>query len=66
MIYVYECEDCEMEIEVKQSMQEAPPESVECQGCGGDAHRIFQAPTIRYRGPGFTKGTSYRVPPKEK
>jgi putative FmdB family regulatory protein len=63
MIYEYKCE-CGEVVEVDLPMADEKPETVECPECDEDAHRIFQAPMVRYKGPGFSKSASYTVPPK--
>ena len=63
MIYEYECE-CGCVTEIDLPMADEKPETVECSECGEEAHRIFRAPTIRYKGPGFSQSPDYTVPPK--
>lgn len=45
MIYLYDCEKCELEIEVVKSMKDAAREEY-CQSCGNVLDRVYLPPHI--------------------
>jgi putative FmdB family regulatory protein len=49
-LYVYKCESCNKELEVKQGFNEEP--LVECE-CGGKLYRVIFASPVHYKSPGF-------------
>ncbi|MGH7860783.1 MAG: FmdB family zinc ribbon protein, partial [Candidatus Dormibacteraceae bacterium] len=60
--YGYRCEGCGREIEVVQSMSDAPLTT--CSECGADLRKILYPVGVQFKGSGFYS-TDYRVTPKE-
>jgi len=50
-IYLYECLNCRLKFELKQSFHDKPV--ADCPTCGGIARRCFSAVPILFKGPGF-------------
>jgi putative FmdB family regulatory protein len=50
-IYQYECLNCRLQFEVKQSFHDRP--IADCPACCGIARRRFSAVPILFKGPGF-------------
>lgn len=57
-IYVYRCEMCDKEIEVIQSITDAPLKI--CTECGGELEQQMTTPAIVFKGPGFYE-TDYKT-----
>ena len=50
-LYVYQCQDCGVQFERRQSMHD---EAIKiCPECGGDVHRLIQPVGIIFKGSGF-------------
>jgi len=50
-IYKYKCQNCGIEIELKQHMLDDPIKV--CPACGGELVRMIQLSSVIYRGTGF-------------
>ncbi|MBN1955243.1 MAG: zinc ribbon domain-containing protein [Anaerolineae bacterium] len=50
-LYEYECEECGVRFEKRQSFSEAPIRT--CPECGGRVHRLIQPVGVVFRGSGF-------------
>ena len=49
--YEYQCRDCGVDFEVKQSFADPPLEV--CEHCGGRLRKLFRPPAIRFVGSGY-------------
>ena len=49
--YEYMCNQCQHKFEVKQTFTDPPLSS--CPACNASARRVFHAPAILYKSPGF-------------
>ncbi|HZS00403.1 MAG TPA: FmdB family zinc ribbon protein [Chloroflexota bacterium] len=56
-IYVYQCADCDTQIEKRQGFADAPLTT--CETCGGSVRRLLQPVGIIFKGSGFYS-TDYR------
>lgn len=54
-IYIYQCDACHEQLEVKQKFSDQPLHT--CPKCGGTLRRLPQIAGVIYEGPGFTKRT---------
>ena len=50
-IYVYQCADCDTQIEKRQGFSDAPLTT--CETCGGSVRRVLQPVGIIFKGSGF-------------
>ena len=50
-IYVYQCADCDTQIEKRQGFADAPLTT--CESCGGSVRRVLQPVGIIFKGSGF-------------
>jgi putative FmdB family regulatory protein len=50
-LYVYQCEDCGVTFELRQSIRDEP--IAVCQECGGRVHRVPQPVGVVFKGSGF-------------
>ncbi|MBN2186947.1 MAG: hypothetical protein JW732_05810 [Dehalococcoidia bacterium] len=50
-VYQYECPNCKLQFEIKQSFKDKP--IAVCPACSGSARRIFSPVPILFKGPGF-------------
>jgi putative FmdB family regulatory protein len=50
-IYVYQCADCDTQIEKRQGFADAPLTT--CEQCGGSVRRVLQPVGIIFKGSGF-------------
>jgi putative FmdB family regulatory protein len=50
-LYVYRCDDCGTQVEIKQSFNDAPLTT--CESCRGRLRRVIQPSTVIYKGSGF-------------
>jgi putative FmdB family regulatory protein len=50
-LYEYECEDCGLRFECRQSITAEPLK--DCPECGGDVHRLIHPVGIIFKGKGF-------------
>src|SRR5215210_9578457 len=50
-IYVYQCADCDTQIEKRQGFADAPLTT--CESCGGSVRRLLQPVGIIFKGSGF-------------
>lgn len=50
-IYAYECEECGVRFERRQSFHDEP--LTDCPECGGGVHRLIQPAGIVFKGSGF-------------
>jgi putative FmdB family regulatory protein len=50
-IYVYQCADCDTQIEKRQGFADAPLTT--CERCGGSVRRVLQPVGIIFKGSGF-------------
>ncbi|MBN1937787.1 MAG: zinc ribbon domain-containing protein [Anaerolineae bacterium] len=50
-IYVYQCDDCGVTFERRQSIAATP--LTDCPDCGGQVHRVIQPVGIVFKGSGF-------------
>ena len=49
--YEYDCTKCGERVEIKKKMTAPTPRTH--RGCGGNLKRVWSAPSIAFRGPGF-------------
>ncbi len=49
--YMYHCDKCQCDFDVRQSFRDKP--IAECPYCGGVARRVFSPVPIVFKGPGF-------------
>ena len=49
--YQYQCPNCKLQFELKQSFKDKP--IAICPACHGAAHRVFLPVPILFKGPGF-------------
>lgn len=54
-VYDYKCRDCGVNLIESRSIHEPGP--AHCM-CGGDLLRVFSAPAVQFKGPGFYKTDS--------
>lgn len=50
-LYEYRCKKCGRKIEVIQKFSDQP--LTRCEECGGELEKLFSAPAIRFKGPGW-------------
>jgi len=52
-IYIFECEDCDEEVEKDLDIRSQLPQVMQCPSCHGVMRRRFNPPNIIYRGSGY-------------
>ena len=52
MLYTYKCKECEKHFQINKRMSDPPPSK--CPMCDSeDIHRVYDVPSIVYKGSGF-------------
>jgi len=65
-VYTFYCEECSKHHTVPGKVGEAPPLRVTCSSCYGECYRVYVAPSISYRGTGWTGAQKERSARKGK
>jgi putative FmdB family regulatory protein len=52
-VYTFRCLGCGQTIDTTRTIEAVAHLEITCDRCGGEMKRIFSAPSVRFKGPGF-------------